>query len=153
MAAPLYVGMPPTEREFVVPRPVDPKPWGKIICGGACRDDYSRIEIYHQDAQHYVKLQRAALRSLQAAEDAIGDKIWLTGSWRSCSLQSELYASDSHRYAAPSTTAHCRGLAIDVSQNQTKGKLDKIHKALTYRHWHQARPTDEPWHYSLGVQV
>jgi hypothetical protein len=148
--APLYIGMPPTAREFRVPKPAEGF-WGMIICGGSCYDDYDRIEIYHQTPDRIVKLQRAALRSFKAAEEALGFPILLTGSWRPCSLQAELYRSDPNRFAHPDSTAHCRGLAIDVSTAQSQAKQDKIRKALLFRHWHQSRPDDEPWHYSKGI--
>jgi hypothetical protein len=152
--APLYTGMPPVSREFRVPKPVEGF-WGMIVCGGSCYDAYDRIEIYHQvPGQRYVKLQRAALRSFEAAEEALGFDILLTGSgWRSCASQAELYRDDPNRFAHPDSTAHCRGLAIDVSTTQSQAKLAKIRKALAYRHWHQSRPVDEPWHHSFAVAV
>jgi hypothetical protein len=87
--------------------------------------------------------------SFRSAETECGP-IVCTGTWRPCSLQTALYAKDSSRYAPPASTAHCRGLAIDVSMAQSAGKLKKVHDALMSRHWHQARP-DEPWHYSMGL--
>lgn len=153
MSAPLYIGMPSVQREFTVPKPVDGI-WGRILCGGACEDDYGRIELYKQTPQRFIKLQRAALKSFQAAEDALGFKILITGSgWRSCSLQRELWWSDKGRFAHPDTTGHTRGLCIDVDQNQSPTRRRAIDKALAYRHWHQSRPIDEPWHYSFGIQV
>lgn len=145
---PVWEGMPPTDRTFTV------EPWGQIRCGGPCKDDYDRIEIYHQvPGQRYVKLQKAALESFKAAERAVGAKIYLTGSWRSCATQAALYATDQSRFAAPSATAHCRGLAIDVDMNQSARKREQIHKALRWRDWHQSRPDDEPWHWSMGVKT
>jgi len=152
MAEPLATGMPAKDTDVKVLRPNGKDAWGRIRFGGPCKDDYFRIQIYHQDAQRYVKLQRAAIASLQAAEEVLNAKIYVTGSWRSCSLQAKLRRSDPKRFADPNTTAHCRGLAIDVSQNQTAKKLAKIDRELRIRHWHQAR-TDEPWHYSFGIQV
>lgn len=149
---PLYYGMPTTERELVVPKPVKGN-WGRIVCGGRCRDDYARIEVYHQTKAREVTLQRAALRSFREAEDAVGFHIYLTGSIRGCDQQARLYRSDPNRFAHPDTTGHTRGLCIDVSQNLSKAKLAKAHKALKYRHWHQSRPDDEPWHYSFGISV
>jgi hypothetical protein len=149
----VYVGMPSVERRFRV-RKSDEKFWGEIICGGPCEDSYARIDIYNQiPGQRFVKLQAAALRSFRAAELALGHKIFLTGSWRSCSLQASLYRSDPSRFANPNTTAHCRGLAIDVSTDQSQTRLKNIHRALAWRGWHQSRPDDEPWHWSFGIQV
>jgi hypothetical protein len=144
--APLYIGMPPVEREFATE-------FGEIICGGRCRDDYGRIEIYHQvPGQRWVRLQRAALRSFVEAEDKLGFKIFLTGSLRTCELQTALYMGDQDRFAHPDKTAHPRGLAIDVSNGMSKTKRDKVRRALRARGWHQAR-LDELHHYSYGISV
>src|SRR3954453_6559777 len=114
---PVYEGMPDTERTFNVKKNLRGT-WGEIICGGNCRDDYDRILIYHQiPGQAFVKLQKAAVASLKAAEKDVGHKILTTGSWRSCRMQAELYNSNKSRFAPPNTTAHCRGLAIDVTTN------------------------------------
>ena len=154
MSEPLYYGMPPVEKRFRVPKP-NGGTWGEIICGGPCKDDYARIQIYNQiPGQRYIKLQAAAVRSLQAAEAASGYKILITGSgWRSCELQAQLYKSDPNRFAHPDKTAHTRGLAIDVDMTQSLTRRKAIHRALLHRHWHQSRPDDEPWHYSFGIQV
>jgi hypothetical protein len=154
MSEPVYMGMPPVEREFTVRRsPAQGGIWGRIICGGKCRDDYARLEVYHQTDERSIILQRAALKSFRDAEDKLGFKIWLTGSIRSCDVQARLYRSDPNRFARPDTTGHTRGLCIDVSQNQSPKRLRDIDKALSYRGWHQSRPIDEPWHYSFGIQV
>jgi len=144
---PVFVGMPPTDRVLEV------DPFGRIRCGGRCRDDYDRIVIAHEGGR-VVKLQAAAMRSFQAAEDAVGEPILLTGiGWRSCRLQRELWEGDPARFADPDKTAHTRGLAIDVHTGQGAKRLEAIRRALLWRGWHQARPTDEPWHYSFGIQV
>lgn len=158
MSTPLFVGMPPTDRTFVVPRTgtMDPKDrWGEIRCGGPCKDDYARINIHVQDAQHFLKLQQAAINSIEAAEAQLKFKVICTGSHRSCATQAALFKTNTpsnQRFANPNTTAHTRGLAIDVNQDLPKLKLSAIHDALIARHWHQAR-SDEPWHYSFGIQV
>lgn len=150
-----HIGMPARDSRFQVDSAGTT--WGVVRCGGPCRDDYARINVYVQDAQHFVKLQQAALDSFQAAEVSVraqgfGRHIILTGSWRACSTQRALFHDDPNRYADPDVTAHTRGLGIDVNQDQSPEKLAAIHKALTNRGWHQARP-DEPWHYSFGLQV
>jgi hypothetical protein len=146
---PVYEGMPAVEREFKV------GDWpGRIICGGKCKDDYKRIitRAYGANNHLHVTLQKAAMYSFLDASKAVGP-IVLTGSIRSCAQQTELYRSDSSRYANPNTTAHTRGLAIDVSTAITKKRDDEIRKALFRRGWHQVRPDDEPWHYSFGIKV
>lgn len=143
---PKYRGMPPDDVIY------DVHPYGKIRCGGPCNDHYARIISYHHAGQ-VVTLQRAAMDSFREAEAALGFPIVVTGSIRSCSLQSSLYRSDPGRFAAPNTTAHCRGLAIDVSQSQSATRRKAIRRALMGRRWYQARPADEPWHYSFGIEV
>lgn len=127
--------------------------FGTIHHGGQCRDDYANIEIYDQPPSggSPIKLQRPALRSFLQTERRLDKTISLTGSWRSCALQRELYARDSNRYAHPDVTLHTRGLAIDVSQAQSSRKLRKIRRLLTELGWHQVRPDDEPWHYSFWL--
>jgi hypothetical protein len=145
--APVYIGMPPGEREFRTE-------FGSIICGGRCRDDYARIEIYHQvPGQRWVRLQRPALDSFREAENKLGFAIFLTGSSRTCELQTALYMGDQNRFAHPDKTAHCRGLAIDVSTSMSQAKQTAIRRALKNRGWHQSRPDDEPWHHSFGLAV
>jgi LAS superfamily LD-carboxypeptidase LdcB len=155
MSEPLFVGMPSVDTRFVVPRTgtKDPKDsWGEIRCGGPCKDDYARIKVHTQDAQHFLKLQQAAINSIVAAEAKLKFPIICTGSWRACGTQTQLFAQDPQRFANPDKTAHTRGLAIDVNQLLPKLKLTGIDKALKARGWHQARD-DEPWHYSFGIQV
>lgn len=156
MSDPVYIGMPPTDTRFLVFRTgtADPKDvWGEIRCGGPCQDDYGRIKVHVQDAQHFLKLQQAAINSIVAAEAKLKFPIICTGSWRSCTTAHALFAQDPQRYAPPDKGAHMRGLAIDVNQLLPKLKLEAIDKALLARGWHKARPDDEPWHMSFGIQV
>ena len=121
--------------------------WGLVFRNTVCKSDWSNIVEKDRDG-YTLKLQKPAMRSYRAAEASLGREIKLTGSWRSCSLQAQLYQSDTQRYAHPNTTLHTQGLAIDVSTAQRD--LDKIRGALKKRGWTQSRPTDEPWHYSFG---
>jgi hypothetical protein len=134
-------------------------PYGVIHYGGVCKDDYPNIELYDQPPKggSPVKLQAAAIRAFKAAERRYGKRtrpkigwraIPLTGSWRSCAYQAELYRSDPNRYASPNGTLHTRGLAVDVSTSAPNQAI--IRAALKAEGWHQARP-DEPWHYSYFV--
>jgi LAS superfamily LD-carboxypeptidase LdcB len=141
--------MPPTDRQYVVD--LHDGKHHAIRCGGPCRDNYTRIVI-HDDEGQIVKLQRAAWLTFHDAEIALGSQIGITGSWRSCAYQRQLYAADHNRYAPPDKTAHVRGLAIDVSQAQPPAKLAKVRGLLIARRWYQAR-IDEPWHYSYGIEV
>jgi len=152
MTVPVYVGMPERDRTFRVPKAGEGY-WGEIRCGGTCRDDYGRIVVWHDGAGRIVVLQRAAMESFQAALDACRFTIRLTGSHRSCDLQRRLYLSDPRRFASPDDTAHCRGLAIDVDQGMEPYRLRRVHDELSSRAWHQNRPDDEPWHYSMGIKV
>ena len=107
--------------------------YGVVHYGGACRDDYPNIELYHRK-DDTVKFQRPAMKAFKAAEEKVGRLIPLTGSWRSCAYQAQLHASDPSRFADPATSL-------------LFGR--KIHRALTNIGWKQARD-DEPWHYSWG---
>jgi hypothetical protein len=151
-----FIGMPISDTTFDVRS--GERLWGEIRCGGACKDDYGRIVVESSpNGQHSVKLQRAAWDSFEAACKAVGFWIQTTGTWRSCELQESLFNSDPpasmQRYAPPPKTAHTRGLAIDVTTAYGPFKRRKIRKALLNRSWHQARPDDEPWHYSFGIKV
>lgn len=135
-------------------------PYGPIFHGGSCKDDYANIVWYDQGGSRApVKLQRPAMKSFKEAEQAISRKfgrkqyILLTGSWRSCELQRELWLSNPQRFAHPDVGVHTRGLAIDVSMDQSARKRKRIHTALTTRGWKQVRPDDEPWHYSFTVEA
>jgi len=130
-------------------------PYGVIHSGGICKDNYPNIRLYDQPpvGGSPVKLQAAAMRAFKAAEVRYGKRtgrkwraIPLTGSWRSCAYQAELYRKDRNRYASPTGTMHTRGLAIDVSTSAPNQAL--IRAALKAEGWHQAR-SDEPWHYSF----
>ena len=143
--------------------PFDTKtPTGVIHYGGPCQDDYDNMQIYDQppEGSSPIKLQEAALLAFRAAERAYGEAtgrpkgdrpIKLTGSWRSCAHQAELFAGDSKRFADPDVTGHCRGIAIDVST--AVPNQDIIAQCLSDSGWTQTRPDDEPWHWSYGVTV
>lgn len=138
---PVYDGMPSTQRAFLVGT-------GLIYIGGPCKDDYGNIESATILGQS-VKLQKPAMDSYIAAANEVGG-IKLSGSWRSCAAQTAYYNSDHNRYAPPDQTYHCRALAIDVDTNQFPEKQAQIHAALSKRGWFQARPSDEPWHWSYA---
>lgn len=129
-------------------------PYGVIFYGGTCRDDYPNMALYDQPPAggSPIKLQKPAMLSFKEAQQRLGKGkyIYLTGSWRSCAFQRELYNRDPRRYASPEGTLHTRGLAIDVSMNQSWLKRRNIKRILTNLGWKQARP-DEPWHYSYWV--
>lgn len=147
-----YIGMPTTDTQFIVS--TGSRQWGTIRAGGPCKDDYKRIVIEHAPKGNaYVKLQKAAAASFLAASADVGFFIECTGSWRSCQTAHILYAQDPNRYAPADKGAHMRGLAIDVTTVYPAPKQKAIHDALLKRGWHQARPDDEPWHYSFGLQV
>jgi hypothetical protein len=132
-------------------------PYGVIHSGGACVDDYANLRLYDQPPAggSPVKLQGPAMRAFKAAEVRYGKRtgrkwraIPLTGSWRSCAYQAELYRKDSKRYASPNGTLHTRGLAIDVSTAAPNQVM--IRAALKAEGWVQAR-SDEPWHYAFVI--
>ena len=139
--------------------------YGTIHYGGPCQDDYANIILYDQKDRGWavIKLQAPAVRSLKDCEKRWARlttpwrkrrTIRVSGSWRSCELQHDLYYSDppesQQRYAHPDKTVHTRGLAIDVYWKGVFTKL--ILKRILRNHgWHQTRPDDEPWHWSFGV--
>lgn len=154
-------------------------PYGTIYYGGACRDNYRNIVRYDQGGGHTIFwLQLPAMRAWLAAQCRYARRqgwtkarvdnsevkiqrktytegkpiIVLAGTNRTCATQASLYRSDTSRYAPPQYTGHTRGLAVDVSQNQTAAQLRDIRAALLAEGWKQAR-SDEPWHYSYHVSI
>lgn len=131
---------------------------------GLCHDDYPNIHTADQDRnQGLVKLQDPAMRSFHACERRLFVvlhplkarmkkykhrviTIHVTGSWRSCALQTQLWRDDPQRFADPATTLHPRGLAIDVNTGMRWQRL--IRRILLSHGWNQSRPDDEPWHFS-----
>lgn len=110
-----------------------------------------------------VKFQEPALKSWREAEKILGRRLgkgpWsrrkaraiaVTGTWRSFELQSNLYHSDSTRYASPYTSGHVQAIAADVDTNFPH--FDLAIDILLSLNWHRARP-DEPWHLSYGPTV
>lgn len=127
-------------------------PYGPIHpTTGPCKDDYDNIVTDQNRIGQTVKLQRPAMDSYQAANHryrAIFNRrkaIRITGSWRSCADQTRLHNENPQRFAAPDTSRHCRGLAIDVD---TAILTRRVVRILTKHGWNRARPTDEPWHFS-----
>lgn len=121
--------------------------FGRVYRSTICKDDWTNI--VEKDREGYkLKLQSPAMRSFRSAERRLGREIKLTGTWRSCAFQAQLYQSDTSRFAHPNSTLHTQGLAIDVSTAQ--GDQERIRTLLKRRGWTQSRPVDEPWHYSYG---
>jgi hypothetical protein len=127
---------------------------------GSCKDDYSNIETmknYRKASglakwrrrRVFISGQQPMLKAIRAAEADLGREIVVTGSLRTCALQSKLYASDHNRYAPPWVGLHCQGLAIDVTTEDAELKT-KVRKALEAVGFTQARQDDEPWHFSFG---
>lgn len=127
---------------------------------GGCKDDWDNItrSEYYETPRVLrpkrrrpvaITLQRPALKALKAAEAEIKKEIVVTGSIRTCEQQAALYQSDPNRYAPPSVGLHCQGLAIDVNTGE-KYLTDTVRAALKRHGWTQARPDDEPWHFSYG---
>jgi len=93
-----------------------------------------------------VKLTPQAMAAYLAACERAGHQIVLTGSWRSCASQTRGYEKDPGRFAAPGSSLHPRGLAIDVRTPVS----ERDRSALAAEGWKQSR-ADEPWHFSWGV--
>lgn len=133
-------------------------PFGDIFPTiGPCKD-YPNLATFQNAAGQVMTLQEPAMRSFLAAERLNGRKLpWkkhrtpraiqVTGTTRSCALQTQLQNSDPGRFADPDSSAHPRGLAIDVT-NYPRNLTRRARRALTRTGWRQARPDDEPWHFS-----
>jgi hypothetical protein len=132
---------------------------------GGCRDDWPTIRTMTVCGQQ-LRMQLPAIRAYRQAcrefahllgwsDERIkrtgGRAILLTGSSRSCELQTELHAGDPKRFADPNVSLHPEGLAIDVNTVQPFAAL--AYKALAHVGWVRVRPTDEPWHHSWGVKA
>lgn len=125
---------------------------------GGCKDDWENIRtstyfdtpaVWKPKRKRAVAitLQGPALHALRESEAELKAEIVVTGSIRTCARQAELYKSDPSRYAPPSVGLHCQGLAIDVNTGHLN---DRVKHALKRHGFTQARPTDEPWHFSYG---
>lgn len=125
--------------------------YGPVFKDDTCRDNYRNIVLFHAGGGLVVKLQAPALASYRKVCEIMGHPIPLTGSWRSCAYQTELHRSDPARYADPTVTLHCPGLAIDVST--AYARFDRASKLLQQHGWHRARPDDEPWHHSFRLDA
>lgn len=135
--------------------------YGRIFrLDGGCKDDWANIVtsrwyrkpsgiIRRRLRRNPITLQKPAMDAWRAAEKQLGHEIVVTGSSRTCELQAKLYASDHNRYAPPSVGLHCQALACDASTEDPNLKTS-TRKALEGHGWHQARPDDEPWHFSYG---
>ena len=136
--------------------------YGAVNRGTTCKDDHPNIAtktiggIRAKGGPEEYKLQLACIESLRDVAKELGGPwrkrpVHVTGTWRSCAYQAELYARDSHRYAHPNTTLHTQGLAIDVDMNwRASVGPEKVDAALRKFGWKQSRPDDEPWHWSYG---
>jgi hypothetical protein len=137
-----------------------PTNFGDIFpCEGPCRDDYPNIVTDHNAAGQLVTLQEPAMRAYHHAEFLNGRKLpWkprkpkairITGiGLRTCSSQTDLFHSDSHRFAPPESSRHCRGLAIDVFN--TPDNLTRRAKAKLIACGFSFPVSGEPWHACFG---
>ena len=138
--------------------------YGIVYRSTTCKDDWPNMRTMKVCGQQ-LHMQLPAIRAYRQACVLFAEKsgwtdkrikheggraILLTGSWRSCRLQAQLYASDSSRFASPNGTLHTQGLAIDVST--ALADFGKAHAALEEIGWTRAR-SDEPWHHSWGFSA
>jgi hypothetical protein len=120
-----------------------------------------------------LQLEATAAAAFAAWERAFGAQIPLTGAARSRADQEAGYAADPDRFAAPGTSAHEEGRAVDVNLGTlgitvygrqpaawlTNAKYLALVKAAAATGWcnYQIKnnsPGDkdaEPWHFSYGV--
>jgi hypothetical protein len=140
-------------------------PTGVAHRSSTCRDEWPNMRTQTVFGQK-LHMQASAVRAFRLAcvdfarrsgwseariKRSGGRPILLTGSWRSCALQTHLHAEDPSRFASPDGSLHPQGLAIDVDTRIVD--FDKAHAALTHVGWKRARPDDEPWHHSWGFDA
>lgn len=109
-------------------------------------------------SQPGLQLDSDAATSFARVEAAYGQKIPLSGTFRSYAQQAIEYAQHPNLFAPPGTSLHEVGLALDIDQSFN---LDdpKLIAAFQQNGWFrqgktinwkgQTRP--EPWHWSYGV--
>lgn len=135
--------------------------YGTVFHSDHCKDDWANIVTRGPQKRFGTKvipfttltLQRPAMQSLRAVEQDISGPfvrqyIRATGTIRTCEQQMALWLSDKERFAHPNSTLHTQGLAIDV---HTGFLNEKLRKSMLAHGWHQARPSDEPWHFSFRL--
>jgi len=119
---------------------------GQIQTGSALPADSPLLKNY-QDAE----LQHPAIHSLRLATSAgIDIAAHLTSSYRTEAQQASLYASKPGLAAAPGTSLHQQGLAIDVDTGWLSAHPEARAWLLAHG-WHQFDAGKEPWHFSYGV--
>jgi hypothetical protein len=106
------------------------------------------IRAYRQSCREFAKLSGWSPERIKRTG---GRPILLTGSWRSCELQTHLHAEDPKRFADPDVSLHPEGLAVDVDTGQ-KG-FGLAVEAMANIGWARVRPDDEPWHHSWGYKA
>ena len=118
------------------------------VCGQAVHLQGSAVRAYREACREFAR--RSGWTPARVKRTG-GRPILLTGSWRSCELQRDLWEGDPDRFADPDGSLHPQGLAIDVSTLQRD--FDKAHASLAHVGWERARAADEPWHHSWGFNA
>lgn len=100
------------------------------------------------------KLAPAAAVAFARAEQLYGGRITVTDSYRSCAHQQQRYEetrlTEPGRFAPAKSSRHTRGEAVDVNLVVMGASNSKLFAALRTAGWCQARPSDEPWHWSYN---
>ena len=122
-----------------------------------------------------IRLAPAALPAWNAWRQRWAGPIPCTSGWRDAATQAANYAKDPNRFGSPSTSYHCKGLAVDVNMDWlgalSASEQTRFRTAAAANGWGQARwrksggpapgyeapcnasvgtKTDEPWHFSWG---
>jgi hypothetical protein len=133
---------------------------GVAYRSSVCKDDFDNMRTEDILGQR-LHLQLCALRAYRRACKEFADRsgwseerikrtggrpILVTGTWRSCALQTHLHEEDPDRFASANGSLHPQGLAIDVDTRLVD--FAKASASLTHLGWHIPRPDDEPWHHS-----
>lgn len=124
---------------------------------GPCRPPSQLVPI----GQGSHKLTPAAAQAFQLWQAAYGAPIKLTDSYRTCAAQAEGYKADPTRFAAPGSSLHPKGLAVDVNlaaigAQPGTATFDRLYSTARQLGWYNPRGPGrgdgkEPWHFSYGV--
>jgi hypothetical protein len=139
-------------------------PFGAVYRDSVCKDDYANIKTSNNYRKPSglikwrrrvvaITAQRPLIEALRVVEAHLGKEVVVTGSARTCALQTALYAKNPSRYASPNVSMHCQALAIDVNTTW-RDALTTAEEAEFVKLMHQVGFTqaraDEPWHWSFG---
>lgn len=101
-------------------------------------------------SQPSMKLDQEALTSLLRVFMAYGRPITMSGTFRSREAQARGHAENPDRFAAPGTSAHEVGLAVDIDMNKHNVEDPKLVEAFLANGWFRVGRSGH-MHWSYGV--